>query len=358
MNMPQQNLNPHYFFVLCYIINTFHCAKIPLLIDTDIGSDFDDAGAVTYSLSRQDLFDIKLILTSSFNTTGRAQLTAKMLHYMNNSHIDIGIGYPTPCPQGWNCNNVSLDHVGPQWPWAKNYEFDSYGPGKIYFNGIQRATEILTAASPSNPIWILAIGPYANLAQIFLSNPSLKANARLFTTEAFTGNGYNAGLNVSAAEIVFNYTDKTPYNNSICNAAGQTTYWFQIYDENYQNLLNSRNISVLSDVFIQNYQVWYENGGDSYGANRPYSPDIATSTMWDLQTAYMLGFVAETNSCSNIQWINMEKYKTAINDSGYFNVLPENSPLQTEWEALSWTAGNDNGTYDLGTFVVDCITKL
>ena len=41
------------------------CGQVPLIIDTDIGQDFDDTFAVSFALSRQDLFDIKLILTAT-----------------------------------------------------------------------------------------------------------------------------------------------------------------------------------------------------------------------------------------------------------------------------------------------------
>lgn len=48
--------------------------------------------AISYALSRNDIFDIKLILTATFNTTGRAQLVAKYLYTTNRTDVDIGIG--------------------------------------------------------------------------------------------------------------------------------------------------------------------------------------------------------------------------------------------------------------------------
>eukprot|EP01084_Bolivina_argentea_P208922 356009_1 len=249
------------FLVIC-IMGLVHVSstRIPLIIDTNIGTQFDDAMAVTYSLSRLDVFDIKLILTSTYNTSNRALLTAKMLQFMNNSDIDIGIGIPTPSPTYYE----SLGGVGPQFPWAQNYSFSQYGPGKIYSNGIEQATKLLHSASPSNPIWIVAISPFINIAQIFDINPKLKENARIITTSGCINHlcqGYNTIFNVSAAEIVYNYTDTIPYNEGICGAPGDTTDYFQIYGENYQNMLNNKNDSILTQIILQNYQVWYDNGG-------------------------------------------------------------------------------------------------
>ena len=107
---------------LLYIINCYCRERVPLIIDTDIGGDFDDAVAVAYAVSRQDVFDIKLILTATYNTTGKAQLTAKYLQYMNASHIDIGIGILT-----------SSGGCGDQCPWAEGYQFSEYGPGNLHY---------------------------------------------------------------------------------------------------------------------------------------------------------------------------------------------------------------------------------
>lgn len=50
------------------------CARIPVILDTDIGTDFDDTWALHYLLARSDLFDLKLVQTSTDNTTVRAMV--------------------------------------------------------------------------------------------------------------------------------------------------------------------------------------------------------------------------------------------------------------------------------------------
>ncbi len=49
-------------------------APLQVIIDTDIAQDFDDQWSIAYMVSRPDLFDIKLLVTATKNTTGKAQV--------------------------------------------------------------------------------------------------------------------------------------------------------------------------------------------------------------------------------------------------------------------------------------------
>ncbi|CAF4099552.1 unnamed protein product, partial [Adineta steineri] len=68
---------------------------IPTILDTDIGSDYDDQMALTYILANPTIFDLKLIVCSTFNTTARAQITAKTLAIFGRFDIPIAIGQNT-----------------------------------------------------------------------------------------------------------------------------------------------------------------------------------------------------------------------------------------------------------------------
>ena len=50
--------------------------RLPVVIDTDIGTAFDDSVAILYALQHPAL-DVKMILTSSDDTLLRAKLVAK-----------------------------------------------------------------------------------------------------------------------------------------------------------------------------------------------------------------------------------------------------------------------------------------
>ena len=49
---------------------------IPVILDTDIGSDIDDSWALVMLLNSPEL-DLKLITTATFNTEHRTAITAK-----------------------------------------------------------------------------------------------------------------------------------------------------------------------------------------------------------------------------------------------------------------------------------------
>jgi inosine-uridine nucleoside N-ribohydrolase len=52
--------------------------KIPVILDTDIGSDIDDVWALVMLLNSPEL-DVKLILTANGDTVYRARIVAKLL---------------------------------------------------------------------------------------------------------------------------------------------------------------------------------------------------------------------------------------------------------------------------------------
>eukprot|EP00483_Globobulimina_turgida_P003450 UN03456 len=213
-------------FTLTFIFCCNYGLRVPVIIDTAIGSDFDDTMAISYALSRNDVFDIKLILTTTKNTTGRAQLVAKYLDTTKRTDIDIGIGVPSPFGN-------EIDGVGAQMPRALDYDLNSY-PGKVYFDGVDQAAKILSAATPSNPVYYVELAPMSNLGVLLTDNPLLKRNMRLIMMAGsiYKGYGtnypqqeYNVKSNGSASRIVYNYTDLIPFSNDICSVPLDTAYF-------------------------------------------------------------------------------------------------------------------------------------
>ena len=64
---------------------------IPVMLDTDIGTDMDDTWALAFMLRSPEL-DVKLITTASDDTTVRAKIVAKLLTIAARTDIPIGIG--------------------------------------------------------------------------------------------------------------------------------------------------------------------------------------------------------------------------------------------------------------------------
>ena len=53
--------------------------RTPVLLDTDIGTDIDDAWAVAYTLTRDD-FDLVAVTITDGDTSARARVASKLLH--------------------------------------------------------------------------------------------------------------------------------------------------------------------------------------------------------------------------------------------------------------------------------------
>jgi purine nucleosidase len=76
-------------------------AKKPekIIIDTDIGTDIDDAFAVALAL-RSPEFDILGFATASGDTEARAKILDRMLGEVGREDIPVAVGIKTPLPAG------------------------------------------------------------------------------------------------------------------------------------------------------------------------------------------------------------------------------------------------------------------
>ena len=97
--------------------------KIPVILDTDIGYDIDDTWALGLLLKCPEL-NVKLITTTSDDTTIKAKLVAKFLEMSGRTDIPIGIGPPEGRKKG------------PLFGWIEDYDLKQY-PGTIFENGIE-----------------------------------------------------------------------------------------------------------------------------------------------------------------------------------------------------------------------------
>src|SRR5438874_1874241 len=83
-----------FLLTLTGCVATMHPAKIPVILDTDIGDDIDDTWAVAILLNTPTL-DVKLIMTTNGAPHYRARIIAKLLTIANRTDIPIGLGAGT-----------------------------------------------------------------------------------------------------------------------------------------------------------------------------------------------------------------------------------------------------------------------
>jgi len=267
-----------------------YCAKIPVIIDTDIGQDCDDSWAIALSLKRPEL-DIKMILTAAHNPAGRAQIVAKYLTTVGRTEIPIGIGVHQD------------DFVGPLYGWAQDFNVSSY-PGGVYTDGIGEAIKIIDA-SPQT-ITIIEIAPVPNLQELFKRRPDLTSKvlikAMSGSIKVCYGGGvgpcpeYNVNEDVPASKIVYNIS----WNGPMTITPIDTGYLSVIDGAGYQSLLNAQN-NIILETLIQNYIYWQAHGG--WG-----DPKTASTVLWDPVAAYL--------TWSDSSFVNLVPLTLSVDNNG------------------------------------------
>ena len=66
-------------------------AKIPVILDTDIGDDIDDTWALTMMLNSPEL-DVKLVIGDYGKPVYRGKILAKMLEAAGRTDVPVGLG--------------------------------------------------------------------------------------------------------------------------------------------------------------------------------------------------------------------------------------------------------------------------
>jgi inosine-uridine nucleoside N-ribohydrolase len=138
-------------------------ARIPVVMDIDIGDDIDDTWALVLALRSPEL-DLKLVVTDFGNTEQRARLAARVLMLAGRGDVPIGVGIK------------ENDDPGPQAAWLKGDELARY-PGKVFEDGVQALVD--TAMASRVPMTLIATGPPPTLAAALAREPRLAPRLRL-----------------------------------------------------------------------------------------------------------------------------------------------------------------------------------
>lgn len=145
---------------------------VPVLLDTDIGSDPDDAAALAYLLSQPNC-DLKGITTVTGQPEIRAMLASVMCKAAGKK-IPIYPGYDRPLAGESRQTNVAQISVLDKW--AHEQEFPQ-----------QKATDFMyeVICQNSGKVVLLAIGPLTNVANLFIEHPD--AAPKLKTLVSMSG---------------------------------------------------------------------------------------------------------------------------------------------------------------------------
>ena len=163
-------------------------ARIPVVFDTDIGTDIDDTWALAQILRSPEL-DLKLVLTETGDATYRASLAAKFLEIARRTDVPVGLGKDFgPMPE--ESRN--------QTPWLKGYDLAKY-PGKVHKDGIQALIDLVMHSPQA--VTIIAVGCTPTLAAALEREPRIAARCRFVGMHGSFKVGYGGGPPSAEANV-------------------------------------------------------------------------------------------------------------------------------------------------------------
>jgi inosine-uridine nucleoside N-ribohydrolase len=132
--------------------------RMKVLLDTDIGTDIDDAWAMGYALE-SPTFDLLGVTVTDADTPKRARLACKLLYRLGRTDVPVAVGRQTPA--------VPPDRVDYQFTWAE--DFEKYKPVST------PAVEFLADIIRKNPgqVTLIAVGPLQNVGDLVRLHPDV-----------------------------------------------------------------------------------------------------------------------------------------------------------------------------------------
>jgi inosine-uridine nucleoside N-ribohydrolase len=152
-------------------------ARIPVILDTDMGDDIDDTWALAYLL-KSPQFDLKLVTTTFGRASYRARLVAKLLTVAQRTDVAVGLG-----AGGMDGGDKILG-------WIADFPLTAY-KGSVHQDGVQVLIDTIEAAK--EPITLISIGPSDTVAAALAKRPDIAAKARFVGMQGSVRKGYDGG---------------------------------------------------------------------------------------------------------------------------------------------------------------------
>lgn len=134
---------------------------LPILLDTDLGSDVDDALALALLLAAPEALELTAVTTVAADTKGRARATARLLGIAGRTEIEVCAGA-----------EEALARKN-RFAW-RDIELEGYPDAPDAILSDEPAAERIVRASKETPgLHLLAIGPMTNLAHAVGLDPEL-----------------------------------------------------------------------------------------------------------------------------------------------------------------------------------------
>jgi inosine-uridine nucleoside N-ribohydrolase len=285
-------------------------ARIPVILDTDIGGDIDDTWALGLLLKSPEL-DLKLAVGDAGQAGYRARVLARLLDRARRSDVPVGVGLDI-APRG----------EGGQAAWVKGYELTNY-PGKVYPDGVQALVD--TIMESKRPVTLICIGPMPNIAEALRREPRIAQRARFVGMYGSVRLGYEGKpppapeWNVKADPKACQAAFTAPWDMTITPL--DTCGLVRLTGEKYRRVRDSQD-PIAADV-IANYRVWA-------AADKNLAAQMAderSSTLFDTVAVYL---AIHPELCV------MEKLGIRVTDDGLTVIDPQAKQVNaaTSWKDL------------------------
>jgi purine nucleosidase len=170
---------------------------VPIILDTDIGTDVDDAFALVMAALAPEL-DLRAITTVYGDTPLRSKMARKLLDMLGRADIPVATGLANPLYDGKDSYWGGWEGIG------LLSESDATMP-LPHKDAIQTMVQILQTAG--EPVTLVGIGPLTNLAVLLRDYPEVHPKIREIICMAGTlepnDEEWNVQCDPEAARIVF-----------------------------------------------------------------------------------------------------------------------------------------------------------
>jgi len=280
--------------------------RIPVVLDTDIGSDIDDTWALALMLKSPEL-DVKLVVTDTGDTTSRAKIVARMLEVAGREDVPVGVGIPL--------ESSSI----PQARWIEGYELSDYA-GRVYEDGVGAIVE--TIMGSPEPVTLVCIGPVPNVAAALAREPRIAQRARFVGMHGSVRLGYGGSRKVSAEYNIACYPQAcqrvfaAPWDATITPL--DTCGLVRLEGEKYRAVYECQDM--LARAVIENYRIWAHDRE----RGRRLNAESRSSVLFDTVAVY-LAFSEEL--------LVMERLGIRVTDDGYTVIDQSAKPIDC---AMAW----------------------
>jgi inosine-uridine nucleoside N-ribohydrolase len=241
---------------------------IPVVLDTDIGSDIDDTWALAMMLKSPEL-DVKLVVSDSGDTRYRSAVVAKMLEVAGRTDVPVGLGMAY---EGFHRYNQAA--------WVEGYDLSDY-PGLVYEDGVSALID--TIMGSCEPVTLVCIGPVPNIAEALEREPRIAERSRFVGMHGSIYKGYG-GSNRPCDE--YNVANHTQACQKVFTADWDITITpldtcglVVLEGDRYHAVRRCRD--PLIQALLENYRIWLQ------AYDRVQDFGVTSPTLFDTVAVYL-----------------------------------------------------------------------